>query len=850
MNLKHRLTPSETRRSVDPRRPRLLAVVALSFVAMLSALSPSASAATTPSVPTNLTVTAASSSSITLQWGRSYADNGIQGYRMFLDGAYVGWSDQLQGATQLSYTFNGLSCGKSYTLGVTGVNLAEVHGDTATLIGATAPCGDTQAPSAPGGIAQIAKTASSATISWNPSSDNVGVVGYGAYQGGIRIAQTPQTTYTFANLSCGQSLTIGVDAYDAAGNRSGQTSFVVTTSPCSDTQPPTAPTNLTKTGATETTVTFAWTASTDNAGVAGYGAYNGSTRVGQTTGTTYTFTGLACGQSYSLAIDAYDAAGNRSDPRYATIVASTSACPAPPPPSGGNDNKKPSVPTNLKISGSTQSSVTLSWSASTDNVGVVGYGAYNGSTRVAQTAGTTYTFTGLSCGKSYSLGIDAYDAAGNRSDVRFATVIASTGACSDAQAPTAPTNLTMSSRTATSISLTWSPSTDNVGFVGYGGYKAGASVGTSSSTSYTVTGLSCGATYTIGVDAYDASGNRSSQSAVMMATTACNDTVAPTAPTALTTANVTQTALTLSWTASTDNVGVAGYDVFANGTKIGASTTATSNALAGLTCGAAYTLGVEAFDAAGNRSTRSTKAATMAACSTPVGANLYVSPSGNDANSCTATAPCASFNRAYQVAQPGQTVQVAGGTYPMQVIADKPSMRGLNGCDPYGEWGAATTAKCVRFVPAPGATVTQTGPLEVHGSSLWFNGTRSGAIDVGQSGYNWIVRGYADVETDDASAPPDHVVFNGIYSKTILSADSDKTMFRQMSVGGQIASASGGNCIWIDMDTGQPVTSIESKFLARRGIVPTNVVLDQNYFHDTDRDAAGAAASCHFGGMI
>src|SRR5207247_4964006 len=148
-----------------------------------------------------------------------------------------------------------------------------------------------------------------------------------------------------------------------------------------------------------------------------------------------------------------------------------------------------SVPGNVKVIAATPTSISLSWSASIDNFGVAGYGAYSGGVKIGQTAVTSYAFTGLSCGKSYTLGVDAYDAVGNRS--AQASVIASTGACSDTQPPTQPTNLTLSNRTGTSISLTWTASNDNTGVVGYGVYSGGASAGSSSTTSYTVTGLAC-----------------------------------------------------------------------------------------------------------------------------------------------------------------------------------------------------------------------------------------------------------------------------------------------------------------------------------------------------------------------
>ncbi|MDQ0604255.1 mannan endo-1,4-beta-mannosidase [Streptomyces canus] len=86
------------------------------------------------------------------------------------------------------------------------------------------------------------------------------------------------------------------------------------------------------------------------------------------------------------------------------------------------------------------------------------------------------------------------------------------------------------------------------------------------------------------------------------------DTQAPTTPGTPTASAVTATSATLSWTASTDNVGVAGYDVVrvsgGTETKVAAST-ANSATVSGLTAKTAYTFAVYARDAAGNRSSRS-----------------------------------------------------------------------------------------------------------------------------------------------------------------------------------------------------------------------------------------------------
>ena len=104
-----------------------------------------------------------------------------------------------------------------------------------------------------------------------------------------------------------------------------------------------------------------------------------------------------------------------------------------------------------------------------------------------------------------------------------------TSPCPDSQAPSAPTNVTASTRTTTSIALTWAPATDNVGVAGYGIYNAGELVNTTAGTTGIVSGLTCGTNYTLAVDAFDATGNSSTKTTVMVSTLPCADTTAPTA---------------------------------------------------------------------------------------------------------------------------------------------------------------------------------------------------------------------------------------------------------------------------------------------------------------------------------
>ena len=151
---------------------------------------------------------------------------------------------------------------------------------------------------------------------------------------------TGSTSRTFSGLACGATVTFGVDAVDAAGNRSARASLTTSTSPCTTPQPPpptptdlqapSKPSGLTKTGAAETTISLSWTASTDNVGVKEYGLYVNGTFVTKKTTLNHTFAGFGCGTSVVLGVDAVDAAGNRS--ARTDLTASTANCAPPPPP--------------------------------------------------------------------------------------------------------------------------------------------------------------------------------------------------------------------------------------------------------------------------------------------------------------------------------------------------------------------------------------------------------------------------------------------------------------------------------------------------------------------------------------
>ncbi len=189
----------------------------------------------------------------------------------------------------------------------------------------------------------------------------------------------------------------------------------------------------------------------------------------------------------------------------------------------------PTVPTNLAVSGVTTTSISLTWSASTDSAGVTGYQVFRNGNQFATTTMPQYTNDGLTPSTTYTYAVDAFDAAGNVSTLSD-SVSATTAALPVTTPPSVPTNLTATAVTSSSVSLAWTASTDSAGVAGYNVFRNGAQVGTTSGVSYKDTGLAASTSYTYAVDAFDAAGDFSALSSSINVTTGAASPVQPVYP--------------------------------------------------------------------------------------------------------------------------------------------------------------------------------------------------------------------------------------------------------------------------------------------------------------------------------
>jgi chitodextrinase len=271
---------------------------------------------------------------------------------------------------------------------------------------------DSVPPSAPGNLTATAGSTSN-VLTWTAATDNIGVSAYDVYRNGTYLATVgpDATSYTDKTAVAGTGYTYQVAARDLAGNTTRAS--VNVNGGSTDTSPPTAPASLTATATGPTTIALSWQASTDNVGVTGYTVYRGTTAIATVSGgtTSYTDSGLTPGTTYSYTVTASDGAGNVSPPSN-QASATTQADTTPP--------SAPGTPTATTV---TSSQVGLSWTASTDNVGVVGYRVVRNGSVIATVSGTSYTDATVSPSTTYAYQIVAFDAAGNTASSGTLTVI-------------------------------------------------------------------------------------------------------------------------------------------------------------------------------------------------------------------------------------------------------------------------------------------------------------------------------------------------------------------------------------------------------------------------------------------
>lgn len=297
----------------------------------------------------------------------------------------------------------------------------------------TSPTVSISAPSASAKLrGSVAVTAS--------ASDNTGVVGVQFKLDGINLGSedtsSPYSITWDTTTATNGTHSLTAVARDAAGNTKTSTSVSVTVDNAAPTVSITTPANGATVSGSSVSIT-ASAADTGGSGLAGVQfKLDGSGLLGaEDTVAPYSFTWdtttLGDG-SHTLTATARDAAGNTRTSSIITVTVDNSS---PPPP----DTTAPPAPSGLTKTGSTTSTISLSWNAVSDNSGgsgLSGYNIYRNGSFVTKVIGlTSYTDTGLAAGTSYSYQVSAVDNAANESAKSTSLSAATTAASSGGGTP-------------------------------------------------------------------------------------------------------------------------------------------------------------------------------------------------------------------------------------------------------------------------------------------------------------------------------------------------------------------------------------------------------------------------------
>jgi uncharacterized protein YkwD/chitodextrinase len=498
----------------------------------------------------------------------------------------------------------------------------------AVVEAAIAPPGSTPPPATLPTVTSFTATPSSivagqsANLSWSTVGATAVTItgGIGQVSGSGSQIVTPAQTATYT-----------LTASNSAGTATATVTVSVTAAPTSDITPPSVPTLTSAVGKSAAEIDLAWMASTDNVGVAGYQVLRNGAVVGSVAPGVLSFadTSVAPATTYTYAIRAFDAAGNYSaagNSMQATTPAapvSGQACPAPA--SGAFTG---CYYGNAGLGGNpvlarTDPQINFDWGFSTPAPAVpAGPYSVRWQGDFPFTAGT-YTFTAMTSDgmRLYVDGILVldrwYDQPAYIYNVRQ-TMSAGTHRVTVeyydntgyATAHLTWQNTTPATQPPAILSFTATPSalaagqTATLSWSVNGATTIAIDSGIGDVTGSTSKPVQPGHTATYTLTASNSAGTATAVANVIV--TAIPDTQPPGAPVLTSVAANSSGRVDLAWSASVDNVGVAGYQILRNGAPL-ASVNGTTLAYADTSTApnTAYTYSVKAFDSAGNYSAAS-----------------------------------------------------------------------------------------------------------------------------------------------------------------------------------------------------------------------------------------------------
>lgn len=431
----------------------------------------------------------------------------------------------------------------------------------------------------------------SITVTWQQPRTGSPARAFRVYEGD-RVVARNTTTSAVLDVPFGSSHTYTVTAVDADGRESPRSAPVTGRSWLSGVNPeclPSPPLPITVTAVTASAVSLTWPRPSLGGDLEV--RVNGVS-LGWTSLTSARVGGLAPDSTHQITLYRYQRCGPTTPVEVGSVSVATAAGPA----------DRPGAPTGLTVTGRTDATVRLSWTAPA-GPRPARYAVYEGATLMATSTDTEVTVDRLHHATEHRFTVAALDAAGNES-AHSPAVWATTEPC--LADPPRPVGLTATALSPSSVRLAWTFDSAATSYTIYDGQEA---VATAYHSEAVVSGLPSASWHAFRVSAtLPQPCGETARSAAATVTTAAGPSARPDAPATLTVTGNTPggtlgTRITLAWSASAGAHPVARYRVYEGATVVG-ETTATSLTL-DVAPGTWHAYTVVAVDAAGNESAAS-----------------------------------------------------------------------------------------------------------------------------------------------------------------------------------------------------------------------------------------------------